>query len=391
MPVESLRPAHDLAHSTAVNNTDGASSYNASFVDAYDHASQQSSSHGGAASPIAPAYSPITPKVQPVLPAYSAPAFANAHHGAEFTFAPVTEQQQQQRRSSSGSPHTQQQHVPAMVPAQGQTLAKSIETQPAPKPARIPPTEYIPQPANLPFSGEDSGDAIALRAAISTLQIQKKKAQDDIKTLATIKQLALEDPATFHKELAAGRLREQKPSLRDILDNMEDDDDDDEEEVALGASREEDQEASQRTVRLPSEIPDSQPSQSASGDIDMDAGKDNPPKQFPRIPAPQNVVRMPHINWDKYGIVGHPLDDLHEQQRKWPGTLGGSDGEKRREFAIAAPYSPWEDKLHDQQPGQAHVSTPDALDGGIRKDSGAPVPSATGTISEHIMETRSRN
>ncbi|KAF2214866.1 hypothetical protein CERZMDRAFT_90231 [Cercospora zeae-maydis SCOH1-5] len=124
----------------------------------------------------------------------------------------------------------------------------------------------------------------------------------------------------------------------------------------------------------------------------MDSGNKTPQKHFPRIPGPQNIVRMPHINWDKYGIVGHPLDDLHEQQRKWPGTLSGpARGDKGREYAIAAPYSPWEDKFDEQQPGQAHMSMLDTPDGGLRKDSGAPVPSATGTISEHIMETRSRN
>ncbi|KAM3418605.1 hypothetical protein BST61_g4582 [Cercospora zeina] len=388
MPVESLRPAHDLARTTAPNDTTDAASYSASVADAYDHASHAPSVHAGAASPVAPAYSPITPKVQPVLPVYSEPAFANAHRGAEFTFAPVTEQQERRPPRSQQQP----QHAPVVVSAQGQSPAKSIETQPPPKPARIPHTEYIAQPANLPFSGNDSGDAIALRAAISTLQIQKKKAQDDIKTLAAIKQLALEDPATFHKELAAGRLREQKPSLRDFLDSMEDDDDDDDDEVTLGASREDDQQASQATNSLPAEIPDSQPSPPVSQDIDMDSGNNTPQKQFPRIPEPQNIVRMPHINWDKYGIVGHPLDDLHEQQRKWPGTLSGpAGGDKGREYAIAAPYSPWEDKFDEQQAGQAHIPMLDTPDGVLRKDSGAPVPSATGTISEHVMETRSRN
>ena len=303
-------------------------------------------------SPRAPAYSPITPKVQPVLPVPSAtqPAFVPPDNGGNFTFQ---------------VPDAQTQQPPKEKPV-------------------IPPTEYIPQPPNLPFSSDEASDAIALRAAISTLQFQKKKAQGDLKTLQSLKQLALEDPSHFKTELAAGKLTEQRPKLGDlraILDQESDgdDEDDDEDEPVLGARQENGHEAEDGSLspHLPAEVPDSQPSQPQLQDkMDVDTAK-----PFPRIPGPQNVVRMPYVNWEKYGIAGEPLEKMHAQQQKWPGTSGTSQN-KGREYAIAAPYSPFADSIDPQQ----------RVEGDGRKDSGAASTTPGGTtISEHPMDTRSRN
>ena len=347
---DSINYTDSNSNSTTTHTTD-AYTYHGLPGDDYRHDShsRSQSSHGGSSSPVAPAYSPITPKVQPVLPATIISPDENSD---DWKFGSVVHRPQQER------PHQQP--------------ARSIESHPPPPAAsRIPPAEYIPQPPSLPFSSDDAGDAIALRAAISTLQFQKKKAQSDIKTLASIKQLALDDPETFKDELAAGRVSEQRPnlgSLRAILDNIEDGDSDD--EVVLGASREDEDQP------LPAEVPDSQPSQ----EVKMEP-EDGAQKQFPRIPGPQTIVRMPHVNWGKYGIAGEPLESLHEQQQRWPGSFG--QGDKGREYTVAAPYSPFVDSLDDQQ--QQSNGTD-----GSRKDSG-PAPSLTGTISEHVMETRSRN
>lgn len=249
-------------------------------------------------------------------------------------------------------------------------------------------TQYIPHPPNLPFSSEDATDAIALRAAISTLQFQKKKAQDDIRTLSSIKQLALDDPSHFRDELAAGRLSEQRPKIGDlksVLDESEDSEEDSEDEDAvLGAFSDDDRDSRSAPSSKSPEIPDSQPSQPKElqpQDASRKAAVEpsSTQHQFPRIPGPQDVVRMPHVNWDKYGILGEPLESMHAQQQKWPGTAPFGP-HKGREYTIAAPYSPFLDQLEDSQ-----RSSPD----GGRKDSG-PAPSATGTISEHVMETRSR-
>lgn len=299
----------------------------------------------GSSSPVAPAYSPITPKVQPVLPATVHAPFVPAENGGNFTFSPG---------EPSAPPLPQ-------LPSQPQ--------QQQPKSA-IAPTEYIPQPPNLPFSSEDATDAIALRAAISTLQFQKMKAKDDLKTLENIKQLALDDPDHFKTELAAGRLNESRPRLGDlraILDEEDDDEDEnDEEEVKLGAAQE--------GESIKSHPEDSKSSPTSKKDADT-------AKSFPRIPGPQSVVRMPPVNWDKYGIVGEPLESMHAQQRRWPGSTSSIGQEKGREHTIAAPYSPFLDILDARQ----RDSNDDT-----RKDSGATSSTPPGTLSEHPMETRSR-
>ena len=292
----------------------------------------------GATSPVAPAYSPITPKVQPVFPATYPPP---DQYAAQTVIRPDTNEQ---------------------VPSQ----------QPEPI---APPAQYIPPPPPPPFSSEDSTDAIALRAAISSLQFQKKKAQDDIKALENTKKQALDDPALFRSELAAGRLNERRPqvgNLQAILDQADSDESEDEKEVILGAST-----AEREKHGHPAEVLDSQVSRATTS-----SSKATPKKQasapFDRIPGPQTVVRMPHVNWDKYHVVGEALDSMHEQQRRWPGSFEYGQ-ERGREHVVAAPYSPWLDSLD----GQQRWNTEQRNDSIV-----TPVNATTPTVSEHIMETR---
>jgi hypothetical protein len=284
-------------------------------------------------SPVAPEFSPITPPTRPALPA---------------TYPP---------------PELPGREALAGANSNGQTPASVI-----------PPAEFIPQPPPQPFSSEDATDAIALRAAISSLQFQKKKAQDDIRELERIRKKALDQPALFKTELVAGRLKETTPqvgNLQAILDEA--DGSDDEDEVVVGASRDEDMEQNGSRNEAPQ-----QSSESPTTDLKSSPAKTNSP-DFGRIPGPQNIVRMPYVNWDKYHISGEGLDQLHEQQRKWPGSFGY--GPKGREYTVAAPYSPWQDPLDTQQ---------GPWDGDRRNDSVAtPVTAVTpGSVSEHPMETR---
>lgn len=255
----------------------------------------------GYSTPVAPAYSPITPKPQPVFPA---------------TYPIPTDQ-------------------PPLPPRYDSTTAPEAPTANA---GQIAPAEYIAQPPPRPFSSEDSTDAIALRAAISTLQFQKKKAQEDIKALENIRRKAVDEPELFKNELAAGRLKEQRPKAADLQAILDETDTDEEE----------------------------------ADDDAMQVDSDKAP--FESIPGPQNVARMPNINWEKYHINGEALDRLHEQQRRWPGSF--DYGQRRGpEFAVAAPYSPWQDVLDTPQNG--------------RKDSHtAPGSAILGVTSEHPMETR---
>jgi len=162
---------------------------------------------------------------------------------------------------------------------------------------------------------------MALRSAISILQIQRQQSQRDMKALEEQKKVALADVEGFVDAVAAGRVRTIRsgglivgptPSMEweDSTDGPHGDNKDsggDPDEDAVG---------------------------SAIGYMD--------------IPGPQNVVRCPPINWAKYHIVGDPLDKLHDEQRRRP-TAGqpNTDEEPTRttKHVIAAPYSPWTDRL----------------------------------------------
>lgn len=250
-------------------------------------------------SPTAPEFSPITPKVDPLLPVLS----------------------------TQTSPATNE-SVEAEQPP------KQEHAQPQVAPAAIRPTTYIPQPPPQPFSSAESSDGLALKAAISSLQYQRQKARDDLKSLDQIRNLALADPEAFAKELAVGRLREKREDFGSA------------DEVAN------------------SSLPDTARTENATS--------------LPGIPGPQNVVRMPQINWDKYHVIGEALDSLHDQQKRWPGSLPFQQ-DRGREAAVMAPYSPFQD-LVDGQPRHSRNSSDTS-----KKDSCLV---ATPTTLEHPYETR---
>lgn len=227
--------------------------------------------------PPRPPYSPVTP------------VFAHA--------APVPDY----------SPETTGEAPDYMIPS---ALSPSPTTQVPPYSAQHnipppnPPPTFAPQPPPVPISESENPDAIALRSAISVLQIQKQQSLRDIQTLEKMKSAAVADPEGFARELAAGNLSSKE--AEDFV-NLSGEDEDTEQNGAEGERNE-----------------------------------------FGRIPNPQNVVRMPPVNWAKYQIVGEPLDKIHEEERSRP-----SLGEPRREdhtqrppeHVIASPYRPLVDRL----------------------------------------------
>jgi hypothetical protein len=377
------------------------------------------------ASPVAPEYSPITPKVQPVLPAT---AFVPPpENGGTFTFSmaepdvgeqpkmsiqqaparpaqpaqsvqpaqPIQQQMQQPQIAQPVKPLQQQEQQlqqqtktdaqkqqPPQQPPQQPIVQQSQPQSAAPAAAKhaISKADYIPQPPNRPFSSEDATDAMALRAAISTLQFQKKKAQNDMQELARIKQMALDDPERFKKELAAGRLKEERHvigNMQSILDDLENGDDDDEVVFEMGPIG---HKANEQARKISGETATSQPPRSDSVSTTKDVSMEDLPvsaqqavkstetaQPFPRIPEAQNIVRMPCVNWDKYGIVGEPLERIHNQQKRWPGATAGANKDRGREHAVAAPYSPFLDRIEPSPP-----STTSRVE--IRKDSAAVSP-----------------
>ncbi|MCJ1296276.1 hypothetical protein MMC34_007842 [Xylographa carneopallida] len=215
--------------------------------------STQTEDGAGSASPPAPPYSPITP-VMPTATLAPAPI----HHAEDF-------------------------------PAVGTARAVPV-----------------------PVSESYNPDALALRSAISILQIQRQRTLRDLQSLQRQKTIAVADPELFAHELRSGNVKSASgPGV-------------------LGGER-----------------PDLYFPESQTG-----TSRDDPATQegtsFGMIPTPQNIVRCPPVNWAKYLIVGEALDNLHEEQRSHP-----SPGEPQRDFGtskesdhvVAAPYRPWADKI----------------------------------------------
>lgn len=184
----------------------------------------------------------------------------------------------------------------------------------------------VTAPAPEPISFDSNPDAIALRSAISVLQVQRKRAAADIQTLSKAMDEAVADPTAFIEDLAAGKVQTQgaagRTSAIPAADEDEDDDEDEDEE---------------------------------------DESKKTHPRPWASLPAPQNVVRTPPVNWSQYAIVGDSLDKLHNEQVSRPaqgspavyrpdGTYEfRGDGKQEKYPGVAAPYNPVKDKL-DKRP-----------------------------------------
>ena len=181
-------------------------------------------------------------------------------------------------------------------------------------------TKFIERPPSLPINEDENFDVIALKSAISTLELQKLKARRDMLKLRQIRDAAVDEPENFVEDVKSGRVaRETRPSdaLKATLEgNSDDDDDDDDDETAKATQR--------SAVNI--------------------------------IPIPQDVVRCPPINWEKYHIIGEPLDRMHEEQRKRPDP--GQPWSEAREAVVAAPFDPFKDKPAPQPSPYSHLPPP---------------------------------
>ena len=166
------------------------------------------------------------------------------------------------------------------------------------------------RPPPVPMSESDNVDALALRCAASILQLQRLRALRDLRTLERQKAAAMADPESFATALAAGQIKTASPQ-----------------DVVLATT-----------------------SDCSSGETEQN-GHVQPAWDsvaFGDIPAPQNIVRCPPINWAKYHVVGEALDKLHGEQQTHPAPgepQRDAEPARAREHVIAAPYRPWTDQL----------------------------------------------
>ncbi|KAL8731098.1 MAG: hypothetical protein Q9166_003626 [cf. Caloplaca sp. 2 TL-2023] len=193
--------------------------------------------------------------------------------------------------------------------------------------------QAVEVPSLQPFSESDSPDAIALRSAISILQIQRQQALRDIISLEQQKKLAAADPQAFARAVATSKIKTKSTGPLDIQSSFA--------STQPYGSNTQNEEQGKTDTEMGKET-------------DTKMGEESRP--FEDIPGPQTVVRCPPINWAKYHVLGQPLDNLHEEQRRRPvGGQSTEDGAHIRgeDHVIAAPYNPWKDRL---EPNKMRIS-----------------------------------
>jgi hypothetical protein len=171
----------------------------------------------------------------------------------------------------------------------------------------------------------DNPDVLALRSAISLLQLQREKSKRDLKALAELKSAAVADPAAFGRSILQTRAQAAN-AYSDVLSPTL---------AGLGDSEEDVEQAG----------PDARKDSA-------DVGAPPPASKFPAIPQPQNIIRCPPVNWAKYHVVGESLDKMHEEQKRWPGQPEPprtQSGARAPPHTVASPYSPFTDGIGKPQ------------------------------------------
>jgi len=164
---------------------------------------------------------------------------------------------------------------------------------------------------------DENPDAIALRSALSILQIQRLQAIKHVQGLRRKKEDALMDPQAFARDLAEGRV--QTEPQRGLLDGIRDEEEEIEGTDALTAEGDRCATSSDRPII--------------------------------RLPRPQDIIRCPPINWDKYHVNGDALEAMHRMQTSMPPghhVPSGAEAGGHTEHVVAAPYRPFVDVLHSR-------------------------------------------
>ncbi|KPI43613.1 uncharacterized protein AB675_6670 [Cyphellophora attinorum] len=202
---------------------------------------------------------------QSATPAEACDATGSAEERAESQYPRAVSPEEAgiwQSRTASYSPVTPTSSEEAL-PIQESTDPNSKSTP-----------EFIDTPEAPPVNLDENTDAIALRAALSILQLQRQQGLRDIRDLEKMKAAAIKDPDGFVEHLKASK---NTTAQRDGVEVDVDDDEDSEND---------------------------------------DSAEERSESKFPKFPAAQNVVRAPPIEWAKYGVVGaalgQPPQDPHQ-------------------------------------------------------------------------------
>ncbi|XXG94636.1 hypothetical protein Hte_000893 [Hypoxylon texense] len=257
-----------------------------------------------------------------------------------------------------------------------------------------------PPPPPVPLDFDANPDVLALKSAISILQLQRRRAEADMAALARAKHAALAEPDAFVRDLTTGRVGVEGDRLfvggvrtgggsgsgsgqrgEDSGSDSSSDDDDDDAEM---------QDADKPIVKSEAgpDVPMADEVNGSAGQQQAAAANPRPPtsttthsnpspgagagkrkvedRPWAKLPKPQSVVRCPPINWSNYAVVGESLDKLHSEQLARPtqGTpavvhpdgryeFKGGDGKQERLVGVAAPYAPGRDRLDKKPKGSS--------------------------------------
>lgn len=264
---------------------------------------------------------------------------------------------------------------PPLIPPNFASLGGSNRGPPlthASHPATVP---SAPAPALVPLDPvdfEDNADVIALRATIGILLQQKKRAEQDIRTLRDAKNAAIARPLDFVRDLTSGRVSQGGGGgvATEEADDEDSDAEDEDDDVTMKTEGSSGQEANALSGLKPSAMRlESKPlspvkgkakaSASAASASDSAAAAASPQPPWVNLPKPQDIARCPAINWAQYAVQGEALDRLHNEQLSRPslgapaqvatnGTYhfaaGASNPDDGRKIeGIAAPFDPLRD------------------------------------------------
>ncbi|KAF2682847.1 hypothetical protein K458DRAFT_419684 [Lentithecium fluviatile CBS 122367] len=241
--------------------------------------------------------------------------------------------QRDRRRSASRSPG----RPPVSPITPTSSVAQLAPLEPAePRTRVVPPpppvATFRQQPPSVSIAESENPDAIALRSAISLLQLQREKSRRDLKALEELKAAAVSNPQTFVRSLQEQQKSQASKPKGNILSPTLSD-------ISEAALKERNDGGEDHN-------------EAARKDSAGVEGLATERTKFPPIPEPQNIIRCPPVNWAKYHVVGESLDKMHEEQRRYPGSTEPprtQQGTKAPPHAVAAPYSPFTDGVGDPQ------------------------------------------
>ncbi|KAG6025490.1 hypothetical protein E4U40_002658 [Claviceps sp. LM458 group G5] len=212
----------------------------------------------------------------------------------------------------------------------------------------------IPPPPPEPIDFDSNPDVIALKSAISVLQVQKARAVRDIQTLNKVRKEALADPDAFITDLADGNVKAREDFVfgdSDDSDQDSEDKDDDEDD-----DEEEDEEEDEEDDEEDDEEEDEEEDDDEESPVQQQHNHKSRP--WSALPRPQEVVRCPQINWAQYAVVGGSLDKLHAEQLSHPSpgkpavfgpgglyTVGGEGAHNKTHSGVVGPYEPGRDGI----------------------------------------------